>query len=148
MGSARRILRSRRDRVLCGVCGGLGEYFGVDPTLVRLAWVLLAILHPAAALLYLAACFIVPEERESAGVSGEAERSPPPSTRGFQASRALGAVALVAGLVLLAHAASAYLGRWLTLLGRWLSGLPWLSTLGELVLGAALLAVGLLLLRK
>jgi phage shock protein C len=40
----KRLYRSRNERMLAGVCGGLGEYLGVDPTLVRLILVLLIIL--------------------------------------------------------------------------------------------------------
>ena len=32
----KRLYKSRTNRVLCGVCGGIGEYFGIDPTIVRL----------------------------------------------------------------------------------------------------------------
>ena len=38
----KRLYRSVTNRKICGVCGGLGEYFGVDPTIVRLIWVLIA----------------------------------------------------------------------------------------------------------
>lgn len=36
----RRLYRSDRDKMICGVCGGIGEYLNVDPTLVRLLWVI------------------------------------------------------------------------------------------------------------
>lgn len=39
-GTQRRLYRSDRDRKLTGVSGGLGEYFGIDPTLIRIGWVL------------------------------------------------------------------------------------------------------------
>jgi phage shock protein PspC (stress-responsive transcriptional regulator) len=58
----RRILRSREDRVLAGVCGGLGRYFGVDPTLFRVAAVVLVLLGGAGVLLYLAAVLLIPGE--------------------------------------------------------------------------------------
>ena len=41
--AGRRLARSATDRKIAGVCGGLGEYFGVDPTAVRLLWVVLSI---------------------------------------------------------------------------------------------------------
>ena len=43
----RRLCRSVRDRWLGGVCGGLGHYFGIDPTTVRVGFVLLSILSVA-----------------------------------------------------------------------------------------------------
>ena len=33
----KRLYKSKTNRVLCGVCGGIGEYFGIDPTIVRLS---------------------------------------------------------------------------------------------------------------
>src|SRR5436309_2009590 len=58
----RRLFRSRRDRVLGGVCGGLAEYFRIDPIIVRLGAVALVFAGGAGALLYLAALLLVPEE--------------------------------------------------------------------------------------
>jgi len=38
---AKRLYRSVKNRVLCGVCGGIGEYLAVDPVMIRLIWILL-----------------------------------------------------------------------------------------------------------
>lgn len=38
----RKLYRSNRDKMLCGVCGGIGEYLNIDPTLVRLLWAIFA----------------------------------------------------------------------------------------------------------
>ena len=38
----KKLFRSRENRMICGVCGGVAEYFNIDPTLVRLGWVLVA----------------------------------------------------------------------------------------------------------
>ena len=38
MSNSKKLYRSLTDKKLCGVCGGLGEYFDVDPTIVRLIW--------------------------------------------------------------------------------------------------------------
>ncbi len=53
--------RSSTNKKLAGICGGLGEYFGVDPTLVRLAWVLLVFCFGTGVLAYIVALFIMPE---------------------------------------------------------------------------------------
>ena len=53
--------RSSTNRKLAGVCGRLGEYFGVDPTLVRLAWVILVFCFGTGILACLVALFIMPE---------------------------------------------------------------------------------------
>jgi phage shock protein PspC (stress-responsive transcriptional regulator) len=58
----RRLFRSRKDRVLGGVCGGIAEYFRIDPIIVRLAAVALVLAGGAGVLLYLAALLLVPEE--------------------------------------------------------------------------------------
>jgi phage shock protein C len=59
----RRLTRSRTDRMLGGVCGGLAKYLGVDPTLVRLGVVALTIVSGGAGIVaYVAAWIIVPEE--------------------------------------------------------------------------------------
>ncbi|HVU12461.1 MAG TPA: PspC domain-containing protein [Phototrophicaceae bacterium] len=58
---SRRLYRSRTDRMLAGVCGGLGEYFGVDPTIVRLLVVLLALAGGPGVILYIILALIIPE---------------------------------------------------------------------------------------
>jgi phage shock protein PspC (stress-responsive transcriptional regulator) len=58
----KKLYRSRKNRLLAGICGGLGDYFGVDPTVVRLIMVVAAIFSFGAGLLfYLIAWLIVPE---------------------------------------------------------------------------------------
>lgn len=58
----RRLYRSDRDRILGGVAGGIAEYFDVDPTLVRLAWVLLGLMGGSGIPAYIIAWIIIPEE--------------------------------------------------------------------------------------
>jgi phage shock protein PspC (stress-responsive transcriptional regulator) len=58
----RRLLRSRSDRVIGGVCGGLGRYFGSDPLIFRIAAVALTFVGGLGALLYLIALLVVPED--------------------------------------------------------------------------------------
>ncbi len=59
----KQLFRSRQRRVLGGVCAGLGEYFGIDPTLVRIGFVLGSVLGWFAALLliYIIMWIVVPE---------------------------------------------------------------------------------------
>ena len=56
----KRLIKSDDNRVLCGVCGGIGEYFNIDPTLVRLAWVLFSFLGGAGIPAYIIAAIIIP----------------------------------------------------------------------------------------
>lgn len=58
----RRLYRSRKERMLGGVCGGLGVYFSIDPTLVRVLFVALALASGAGLLAYLLLLVIVPIE--------------------------------------------------------------------------------------
>ena len=58
----KKLYRSRTNRMLCGVCGGVGEYFNIDPTLVRLGFVLLVFWWGAGILAYFIAAVIVPDE--------------------------------------------------------------------------------------
>jgi phage shock protein PspC (stress-responsive transcriptional regulator) len=64
-GDADRLYRSRSNRKLLGVCGGLGEYFGVDPTIPRVAFVVLGALSLGTWLLiYFVMALVIPEEPE------------------------------------------------------------------------------------
>jgi phage shock protein PspC (stress-responsive transcriptional regulator) len=62
MSSEKRLYRSRTERQLAGVCGGFAEYFGWDPTLVRVGWILLTLLGGSGLLLYLIFWLIMPEQ--------------------------------------------------------------------------------------
>ncbi len=58
-----RLFRSRTDRRIAGVCGGLAEYFDVDPTIMRVSWVIVSIIAGAVVfgvIAYLVAWFIIP----------------------------------------------------------------------------------------
>jgi phage shock protein C len=70
----RRLYKSRADRMLDGVCGGVAEYFGLDSTLVRLAWVLLILVGGMGILLYLVAMIIMPVNRAQTTVPPVAVR--------------------------------------------------------------------------
>lgn len=56
----KRLYRSVRDRKIAGVCGGIGEYFRVDPTLIRLAWVLFACMAGSGLLAYIICAVVIP----------------------------------------------------------------------------------------
>lgn len=60
--STKKLYRSRTDRKIVGVCGGLAEYFGIDPTLVRLLFVLGLIFVGGTLLAYLILALVIPEE--------------------------------------------------------------------------------------
>lgn len=61
----KKLYRSKEDRIIAGVCGGLGKYLGTDSTVLRLIWSLIVIftgIFPGV-LVYILAIFIVPEEK-------------------------------------------------------------------------------------
>ena len=58
----KRLYRSRKDKMLAGICGGLAEYFAVDPSLVRIACVLLCLYAGTGLLVYILAAIIIPED--------------------------------------------------------------------------------------
>lgn len=129
---ADRIYRSRRDRVLAGVAGGLAERYGADVSVIRVAWVLLAFVSGGLfALVYLVMALVVPEAPEgtpgapspagsrqgpdpSAGAAsapGAGSWSPAPAARNPDAGRNT-SIVIGVGLILL--------GAWF-LLDRYLS---------------------------
>ena len=59
--SVKRMYRIEEGRILLGVCGGVAEYFAMDPNVVRVIWAALALFGPAA-LVYLIAALVLPEK--------------------------------------------------------------------------------------
>jgi phage shock protein C len=62
MDATRKLYRSKTNRQLAGVCGGLAEYFNLDATLIRVLFVLLAVLGGSGVVLYVAMWIIVPKQ--------------------------------------------------------------------------------------
>ena len=62
MNPSKRLYRIREGRVVAGVCAGIAAYFGIDPTLVRLAFAVFTIFGGAGVLIYLIAWIVIPEE--------------------------------------------------------------------------------------
>jgi phage shock protein PspC (stress-responsive transcriptional regulator) len=127
---AARLHRSCRERMIFGVCGGLAETFDVDPTIVRLAFVLVTLAGGAGLLVYIILAIVLPEvdappgERRPYSLFGE-----PGSERRRQRQH-LAAYALIAlGLALLA------------------SSLEWIPRLhGDVIWPLALVAIGVFIL--
>ena len=65
----KRLVRTRDDSVLAGVCGGFGRYFNLDSALVRLLWVFFTIFGGSGVLAYLVAVFIIPDESTAKDVT-------------------------------------------------------------------------------
>lgn len=61
MDLKKKLYRSDRNKMLCGVCGGIGEYFDIDPTIVRLVWAILICSGPGV-IAYIIAAIVIPRE--------------------------------------------------------------------------------------
>ena len=59
----KRLYRSSNNRWIGGVCGGIGEYANVDPTLIRLLWIIFILMGGAGLFAYIIAWIIIPAER-------------------------------------------------------------------------------------
>jgi phage shock protein C len=125
--TAGRLHRSRDDRVLAGVCGGLGEYFRIDPVLVRIAFVLLIFAGGLGILAYILGWIFIPEAPDRP--DGESESTLDRAIDAVGEDRRGGAVVL--GLVFVA------LGILFLLDVAWPDFLSW-----EYVWPVALIAVG------
>ncbi|KKS18821.1 MAG: Phage shock protein C, PspC [Parcubacteria group bacterium GW2011_GWC1_41_7] len=64
----KRLYRSKKDRVIAGVCAGIADYFDVDPVIVRILFVLFALWGGSGILLYIIAIFVIPTEPEEGKV--------------------------------------------------------------------------------
>jgi len=58
--SMKKIYRSKEDKMLSGVCGGIAKYFNIDASLVRIGWVLLSGLGASGIVAYIIAAIIIP----------------------------------------------------------------------------------------
>lgn len=65
----RRLRRSRQERILVGVCGGIGEYFSVDPNLIRIVFIVACFFGGAGVLVYVAGWVLMPDESETTSIA-------------------------------------------------------------------------------
>jgi len=59
---SKKLYRSTSDRQLAGVCGGIAKYLNIDPTVIRILWVIATLFGFAGLIAYIACIFIIPEE--------------------------------------------------------------------------------------
>ncbi|MCD6087910.1 MAG: PspC domain-containing protein [Candidatus Hydrothermae bacterium] len=94
-----RLRRSKKDRMIGGVCGGLGEYFHIDPVIIRLIFVLLLFANGIGLLAYILFWIIVPEESpEGEGVQFKEEED---MARAARSNLWGGAILIIIGLYFL-----------------------------------------------
>lgn len=71
----KKLYRSTKNKILGGVCGGLGEYFDIDPSLVRLLWLVVVFMGGSGVLIYIILWIILPEgENSSKEVKNDKEK--------------------------------------------------------------------------
>ena len=62
----KKLCKSSTNKKICGVCGGIAEYLNADPTLIRLAFLLVCALGGSGIMAYIIAALVMPESREAA----------------------------------------------------------------------------------
>lgn len=102
-----RVLRRGTDRVIAGVCSGLGRYLGIDPVLLRIAFVILALAGGGGVVLYVVGWILIPEEKP-----GEELGSVPPSSTETLRLVA-GGVLIAVGVILLLNLSIPRIGKYL-----------------------------------
>lgn len=61
MDERKRLYKSRNNKMICGVCAGITDYFNIDPSIVRVLWAVLALAAGTGVLAYIACAIILPE---------------------------------------------------------------------------------------
>ncbi|MFH1214520.1 MAG: PspC domain-containing protein [Candidatus Neomarinimicrobiota bacterium] len=105
----KKLYRSKKQRILAGVCGGLAEYFEVDPVIVRLIWIVLIVFGGVGVLAYILAWIIIPftsensAEPESAAAmpATQAQTNPPVQPQNLRLF--WGIVLILVGVLIIAH---------------------------------------------
>ena len=128
-----RLLRSTSDRMVAGVAGGLGRYFGIDPVIIRIAFVVLTFFGGAGVLLYVAAILLIPSDAQVEG--GAAAAGPPAPPLGGERNRGL----VILGVILLVLVAGPLLFGPALIAGSIIVPIAFLVLLG---LGVAWLVTG------
>ena len=67
----KKLYRIRQDRKLVGVCGGIAEYFDLDPNMVRALWAIVSIFYGAGILAYIVCAFVIPEKPDETIIDAE-----------------------------------------------------------------------------
>jgi phage shock protein C len=74
MNQHKKLYRSRTERILFGVCGGLGQYFNIDPVIVRIVFAILTFISGTGVLLYIVLLIVVPREPGELASSARKEK--------------------------------------------------------------------------
>ena len=111
----KKLYRSQNNSMISGVCGGLGQYFGVDPTIVRLAFVFLAFYHMLGVWVYIVLAILLPK-----APSGYEEQTTPLTLdEKSQTTKVIGGGLILVGLLALISTFNIPLFRWIRLENMW-----------------------------
>jgi phage shock protein C len=111
----KKLYRSQNNSMISGVCGGLGQYFGIDPTIVRLAFVFLAFYHMLGVWVYIVLAILLP----TAPVGFEEQTTPLTLDEKSQTTRVIGGGLILVGLVALISTFNIRLFSWISLENMW-----------------------------
>jgi len=111
----KKLYRSQNNSMISGVCGGLGQYFGIDPTIVRLAFVFLAFYHMLGVWVYIVLAILLPK----APVGFEEQTTPLTLDEKSQTTRVIGGGLILVGLVALISTFNIRLFSWISLENMW-----------------------------
>jgi len=111
----KKLYRSQNNSMISGVCGGLGQYFGVDPTIVRLAFVFLAFYHMLGVWVYIVLAILLPTA--PSGLEEQASSLTPDEKS--QTTRVIGGGLILVGLVALISTFNISLFSWIRLENMW-----------------------------
>ncbi len=122
METYRKLYRSETDRILAGVCGGLGDYFEIDPLLFRIVFLILAFAGGSGILIYLILILIMPRagDKRGAGFTDVGEKAQEiaaeiKSHRAWSPERrrnTLGIILIILGLLFFLNQVFPYFVRW------------------------------------
>ncbi|MDK6029525.1 PspC domain-containing protein [Ignisphaera sp. 4213-co] len=150
MSTVKRFCRSERDKMICGVCGGLGEYFNIDSNIVRIIFIFLAVLAPILILAYIIACLIIPKRSEKGECEPGAAMQITISDFSKSIPMLIGVALVVIGFLIIAYVASSAalpsLTEWLFY--YWWRGGRETLLLFEIVVGVFIMVIGLLIIES
>ncbi len=96
------LYRSKSNKVIAGVCGGIGEYLDIDPTVIRLLWVIITIPWGFGVIAYIICMFIIPEEPAGKSVK-KVKESPKAEILEHEGKIIGGLIMVLIGTILLAN---------------------------------------------
>ena len=67
----KKLYRSKSNRMLVGVCAGIAEYFGIDPTVIRVAWAVTSLFAFVGVVAYIVCAFVIPEKPDTEIIDAE-----------------------------------------------------------------------------